>query len=60
MAKIVIIETKAKIYQEGKKAQLFHCHQSAVNYCNKNGIELENKEELHEFYRKRFADMRSF
>ena len=52
MAKIVIIETKVKIYQQGKKAELFHCHQSLVNYCNENGLVVENKEDLHEFYRK--------
>lgn len=56
MAKIVIIETKAKIYQEGKKAELFHCHQAAVNYCNENGVELENKQDLHEFYRKQLLN----
>ena len=56
MAKIVIIETKAKIYQKGKKAELFHCHQAAVNYCNENEVELENKQDLHEFYRKQLLN----
>jgi hypothetical protein len=51
MAKIVLIETKAKLYQEGKKAELFHCRQSLVNYINKNQIKVENIDVLTEFFR---------
>ncbi len=51
MAKIVLIETKAKLYQDGKKAELFHCRQSLVNYINKNQIKVSNSDVLEEFFR---------
>lgn len=50
-AKIVLIETKAKLYQDGKKAELFHCRQSLVNYINKNQIKVSNADVLEEFFR---------
>lgn len=50
-AKIVLIETKAKLYQDGKKAELFHCRQSLVSYINKNQIKVSNSDVLEEFFR---------
>lgn len=50
-ATIVIIESKAKLYQEGLPVKLFSSHQGLVDYVKTRDIKVSNKEVLSQFFR---------